>query len=108
MALATALSNSFNAWRLLKALERKLDLPLIPSLLSPFWRMGLAACLMGLWCWAVWMGWGAQMAPLGGLLLVIVSGMLMYGIVCRLLGVAELSMALRWLTPPFIRSSSSV
>lgn len=107
VALATALSNSFNAWRLLTTLERKLNLSFLPTLVDPLRRMGLAALLMGGWCWAVWMGWGARMAPLAGLLVVIVSGMLVYGGICRLLGVAELSTVLRWLTP-FPRHSSSV
>lgn len=108
LALATALSSSLNAWRLLTSLERRLGLPLAPSLISPVLRIGAAALIMGLVCWVVPLGWTTRMTPLAELLLVIVGGILVYGVGCRLLGVAEVSTVIRWLVRRFpIRRSSS-
>jgi len=107
LALATALSSSLNAWRLLRNLEQRLDMPLVPTLVNPLLRMGLAALIMGIGCWAAWVAVGVRMAPLAGLLLVIVGGILIYGLSCRLLGVAELSTVLQWLARPHQSPSSS-
>lgn len=98
LALATALSNSLNSWRLMRALERRLGAPLLSELLPPLSRMGSAALLMGLACWSAWRGLDGRAAPAVGLSLVIGIGMLVYGAACRLLRVEEASSILRWLT----------
>ena len=108
LALATALSSSLNAWRLLRNLEQRLDMPLVPTLVNPMLRMGLAALIMGIGCLAAWGAVGVRMAPLAGLPLVIVGGILIYCLSCRLLGVAELSTVLQWLARPHQSPSSSV
>jgi len=106
LALATACSSSFNAWRLLRTLERRLSAPLLPDLRTPLLRIGAAALVMGLVCRAAWQVLGHALAPLAALPLVIVGGIIVYGLSGTLLGVEELALARRWLTrlfrhPPF-------
>ncbi len=107
LALATALSSSLNAWRLLRTLERRLNVPLVPGLIGPILRMGAAALIMGVGCWWAWIGIGQRLAPLAGLPLVIVGGMIVYGVSCALARVPEMTAALRWLTRAFTTPPSS-
>jgi len=107
LALATALSSTLNAWRLLRALEVRLDRPLAASLRVPLLRMGLAAALMGVGCWALWGSVGVRLPALVALPCVIVVGALLYGMACTLLGVSELTSALRWLSRLLTAPASS-
>jgi len=100
LALATALASSLNAWRLLRTLERRLDEPLASALVMPLGRMGLAALIMGIGCWIAWEWIAEILMPLVGLPLVIVGGMIVYGLSCHVIRVEELSIALRWLARP--------
>ncbi len=97
LALATALSSSLNAWRLLRKLELRLQRPLVTPLVDPLIRMGGAALLMGLVCWASWTGLGTHMPSTAKLLLVIVGGIISYGAGCAAFRVAEMSATVQWL-----------
>lgn len=97
LALAAALATSLNAYRLLRALERRLGAPLLQSVGGGWWRMGAASGLMGLACGAAWSLGGFAARPVVGLLIVIPVGAIGYALACRLLKVQELSTALQWL-----------
>ena len=107
LALATALSSSINAWRLIKALEWRLDMPLLPNLVKPVGRMGVAAGLMGVAAWGMWALIGARLpaataAQAGlpaaaGLSVVILGSLGVYGASCWILRVGELRSLLKWL-----------
>jgi len=107
LALATALSSSLNAWRLLRKLEQRLAVPLGSSLVVSLVRMSLAALVMGIGCALAWTGVGKTLLPLVGLPLVIVGGIIVYGVSCYLFRVAELTTAFRWLVRPFMTQPSS-
>ena len=106
LALATACSSSFNAWRLLRALEQRLNASLVSELTAPLLRIGAAALVMGAACWMAWQGLALTLPPLAALPLVIVGGLLVYGLSCTLLGVDELAMVRRWLARLFTTPSS--
>ena len=109
LALAAALSNTQNAYRLTRRLEQRLGVPLLAPLAEPALRMLVAAGLMGLGCWAIW----RASAPLahGWLRLAgtITAGIGLYATACRLIGVQELGTVMRWMmrlqaTPPSVDS----
>jgi putative peptidoglycan lipid II flippase len=101
LALATALASSLNAWRLLRTLERRLGAPLAPSLMRSLGRLGVAALITAVGCWAAWEGCAQVMRPVAALPVVIVGTMIVYGVSCRVAGVEELPSALRWLARSF-------
>jgi putative peptidoglycan lipid II flippase len=97
LALATALASSLNAWRLLRRLEERLDMPLAPNLARPILRMSVAALIMGMGCWIAWSVSQPAVQALLALPVVIIGGILLYAGSCALLGVPEPSRLLRWL-----------
>jgi putative peptidoglycan lipid II flippase len=98
LALATALSSSFNAWRLLRRLEHRLQAPMIPLLIEPISRMGAAAAVMGAGCWLLWRLSSRLWPTLAALSLTIAGGIILYAVACWLFRVDELSRAFRWIT----------
>ncbi len=108
LACAASLASGVNLWRLMRQLERRLQMSVARPLLGPMARITAAAGLMGLGCWAVWRSWGQTVAPMAALPLVIVGGMVCYGVACRLLGVQELPTVLRWLTALIQRPRASL
>lgn len=108
LACAASLAGGVNVWRLLRALERRLREPLIRPLSAAALRMGAAAGLMALGCAVLWSAWAAALPPVAGLSSVILSGIVVYGGACRLLGVQELSTIARWLTALIQRPRFSV
>ncbi len=109
LALAAALSNSLNAFRLTRGMERRLGQPLLAPLAGMLGRVTGASLLMGAGCWGLWTAAGLSRHPWVGLAVVIAAGVLLYTAACRLLRVQELSTILRWLNtflfPP--RSASA-
>ncbi len=97
LALAAALSNTANAFRLLRRMERRLERPLMQPLAGPWLRMTVAALLMGAGCWLLWTLSGWERHPWIGLPLVIAAGAAVYAVVCRCLNVEELRVVWRWL-----------
>lgn len=97
LALAAAISNTWNAYRLTRCLERRLGVSLLQPVAEPLLRMTAASLLMGAGCWVVWRAAAAGMRPWLGLPVVIVAGMIFYVVACRVLRVQELSTVLRWL-----------
>lgn len=98
LALATSVSSSLNAWRLLRMLEVRLDRPLIPSLTKPLARISAAAAIMGGGCWLLWQQLAMRLSPLVAVPTVIAAGMVLYGVGCALWRVPELGSILRWLS----------
>ena len=98
LALAAALSNTMNTYRLARRMEDRLRAPLLQPLYDPLARMALASLLMGVGCWAVWAAAHFETRPVMGLLSVICIGLALYAACCRLLQVQELFTALRWLS----------
>lgn len=96
LALAAAASNSLNAYRLLRRMERRLDTPLLKPMAGPLLRIMAASLLMGAGCWALWRLVGAHVPAWIGLAGVIAAGLVIYGYGCRLFRVQELSTVSRW------------
>ena len=96
LALAAALSNTLNAVRLLRHLERRLGASLLQPVRAPLLRIGLASLIMGAACWMLWHAL-LDVSSRVRLLVVIVIGGAIYVGVCRLLRVQELSTVLRWM-----------
>lgn len=107
LALATAISSSVNAWRLLAALERRIGSTLRADLLGAMGRIVPAALVMGLACWALAALLIRPQHQAASLLVVIVGGIIVYGSSCALLRVPELATGLRWLTRMTQPSSSA-
>ena len=97
LAIAAAITNTINAYRLLRGLERRMDAPLIKPLIEPLLRMGYASAFMGIGCWLFWNLGNLALHPLLGLLAVIAGGIALYGISCKLLHVHEFSTVAKWL-----------
>ena len=105
LALAAALSNSYNVYRLIRCLERRLQGGLFRRLCRALQPMMIAALLMGAGCWGIDRLVAHALKPWLELCVVIGSGGLLYLFVCRLLRVPELSTVTRWLRRvPFIQS----
>ena len=105
LALAAAIANTLNAYRLIRRMERWLSAPILQPISLPFIRMTAAALLMGVGCWLAWTFSGFAAHPLVGLPIVILMGLLLYAAACVLVRVQELSTALRWLaTLPVLQS----
>jgi putative peptidoglycan lipid II flippase len=102
LALAAAITNSVNAYRLLARLEQRLAVPLARPLLDPLGRMVAASLVMGAACRILWTVGSFEARPLVGLPLTIAAGLGVYLTACWALRVHELSASLRWLAklPP--------
>ena len=97
LALATSITNLFNANRLLRHMERRLGTPLLARLAGPFVRILLASLMMGAGCWLVWTVADFAARPVLGLTITILVAFVLYGIACTVTQVHELSKVLRWL-----------
>ena len=97
LALAASITNSVNAMRLARGMERRLGTPLIAPSIGPLLRMAAASVVMGLGCWLLWRAGLARTPAWLGLPSVIAAGVALYLVSCRLLRVQELETALRWL-----------
>jgi len=108
LALAAAIANTYNAFRLVQRMERRLGTPVLRPLGQSFSRVFAASCVMGIGSWVSWQYVGSHLTPWVGLLLVVVCSVLLYTGACILCRVPELSSVLRWLNiarlfpPPFV------
>lgn len=98
LALAAAITNTLNAYRLTRRMERRLDASLLAPVAAAMLRMCAASAIMGLGCWAFWSLAGLHRWPWLGLAAVIAASITCYVGVCRILRVEELSTAARWLS----------
>ncbi len=97
LALASALSNTVNAYQLLRGMERRLNKPLLSPLLGSWVRMLAASLLMGVGCWALWTYGSLNHRPIVGIPVVILCSLAFYLVCCRMMGIPELATSLRWL-----------
>jgi putative peptidoglycan lipid II flippase len=103
LALAAAISNSVNAYRLVRRMEGRLGAPLLAPLAVSLRQMTIASLVMGAGCWIIWHLARFDTHPLLGLPVVVIAGLFLYVSACRLLRVQELTSALRWFSRlPFI------
>jgi putative peptidoglycan lipid II flippase len=108
LALAAAVANTLNAYRLLRLMEQRLSATLLSPVVGGFARMLAASVVMGAGCWFVWTTSGFAARPVIGLPIIILLGMVFYGLACALVRVPELSKALRWVGQlPLIQPSAS-
>ena len=98
LALAAALTNSANAYRLIRCLERRLSAPLMGPVLAPLGRILAASLVMAAGCHLVWTAGQFASRPLMGLPITILLGLAMYAGACAVLRVKELSKALQWVS----------
>jgi putative peptidoglycan lipid II flippase len=98
LALAASVSNSLNAYRLLRRLEARLGAPLLQPLCAPLLRIVAAAGLMGAGCWVFWRVAGARWPVGWGLSAAVCAGLALYALACRAVRVQELSVASRWVS----------
>ena len=98
LALAAAMTNSLNAYRLTRRLEQRLGGSLLASIAGPLLRMTAASLVMGAGCFVLWRFGLAHAKAWVSLPILIGSGVVLYGVACRLLRVQELSTAVRWLS----------
>ncbi len=104
LALATALSNSLNAYRLIRRMEKRLQAPLLRPVAGSLLRMVGASAGMGLGCRIVWHLFAPAMPAWLTLLVAVVTGFVLYAILCAILRVHELFRILQWLAKqPFIQ-----
>ncbi|MBI3010859.1 MAG: murein biosynthesis integral membrane protein MurJ [Candidatus Omnitrophica bacterium] len=104
LAMAAAISNSFNSYRLLRALECRLNMPLWACVLGPLTRMSLAALFMGASCSLAWNAALRDLPAWLGLCLAILGGVVTYVFWCWIFRVQELVTLKRWLGRiPFIQ-----
>ena len=97
LAIAAALSNSLNAYRLLQHMERRLAIPLIRPTAAALGRMTCCAVLMGIGCWVAWRNLAGHGATWVHLLIVVVGSMGFYGGMARLLRIEASSAMWRWI-----------
>ncbi len=97
LALAATITNSLNAYWLIRRMEQRLGAPILKPIGAPFARMGAASLLMGFGCWAVWQVGGFHARPWLGLPIAIGSAAVVYLFACRCFHVQELATATRWL-----------
>jgi len=96
LALAAAVTNSANAYRLTRCLERRLSAPLLALVLGPLGRILAASLVMAAGCRIVWAVGRFDGHPLIGLPITILLGLAIYAGACAALRVQELSKALQW------------
>jgi len=97
LALAAALSNTMNTYRLARRMETRLALPLLQPAAGSLLRMTAASLFMGFGCWVVWTMSGLIARPWLGLPLIVLIGLVLYMLACRILRIEELSTVFRWL-----------
>jgi putative peptidoglycan lipid II flippase len=108
LALAAAITNSVNAYRLTRCLERRLKAPLLSPVRGALGRMLAASVIMAAGCQAVWTAGQFDRHPLIGLPITIALGLLLYGGACAIFRVKELSTALQWASRlPLLQPSAS-
>src|SRR3989338_2370656 len=108
LALAAAVTNSLNAYRLTRCLERRLGAPLLSPVGGALGRMLAASAIMAAGCRLVWTVGRFDHHPLIGLPITIVLGLLLYGGACAMFRVKELSTALQWVSRlPQLQHSAS-
>lgn len=98
LALAAAITNSANAYRLLRSLERRLSAPLLEPVLAPLGRILAASLVMAAGCWIIWSVGRFDEHPFIGLPVTILLGLAIYAGACAVFGVRELSKALQWVS----------
>lgn len=104
LALASSLANIFNAYRLTRALERRLQRPLLDGVVRIWLRMSVAALAMGAVCGVGWHAGGLAAWPAwAGLPAAIGLGLLSYAAACRLCAVQELDTVTRWISQALAR-----
>lgn len=96
LALAAALTNTLNAFRLIQHLERRLALPILRPARGVLLRMLAAALLMGVACWALWEGALARLQAWLGLSLTVGAGLVVYLAACLILRVPEGTRLFQW------------
>lgn len=107
LALAAAVSNSVNAYRLTTRLERRLGRPLMRPAARALPKLCAASGVMGVVCAALWHG-GLRALPVwAGLPLVLLAGLASYAAACAALRVEEWHRVLQWITPPAWRRRSA-
>jgi putative peptidoglycan lipid II flippase len=97
LALAASVSNLINAYQLLSSMQKRLGRTLIAPLVRPLVKITIASVVMGAVCFGAWAIISPLLGTIASLILSIVGGILLYGVSCALLGVTELSSALRWI-----------
>ena len=109
LALAAALTNTLNAFRLIQRLERRLERPILQPARAALLRMLAASLVMGLACWALWRGVLVRMNPWVGLSLDVAAGVVVYLAASLGFGVQESTTVLRWsnLLPAITQPSAS-
>lgn len=98
LALAAAITNSANAYRLIRCLERRLAAPLLSPILGPLGRMLAASLVMAAGCQLIWTAGQFTVHPLIGLPVTILLGLPLYAGACAAFRVRELTTALQWLS----------
>lgn len=96
LALSAALANSLNAWRLVRAMERRLGERLWQPLLDPLLRMSAASGVMGLGAWWLWAVMPVALPVWVRLVGTIGAGVGIYVAACALLRVREISLVVKW------------
>jgi len=96
LALAAAAANILNAARLLRQMERRLHAPLLKPLSAPLGRMLIASGVMGGGCWLLWRGVAPLLPSLWALAVVILAGLGLYSVACRVIRVPEFSTVVQW------------
>ncbi len=97
LALAAAISNTFNAYRLIQHMEKRLEAPIFLPLIRASSRILIASLAMGASCWLSWLFVGSRLHPWLGLSAVVLLGAAAYLVICRFLRIPELASLLRWL-----------
>lgn len=97
LALAAAVTNSFNAYRLARRMETRLGAPVVRPVFAAMAPMAAASAAMAAACWAVAHGAGLGAHRLAGLLLAVVAGIVVYGAAAAALRVPECATLLAWL-----------
>ena len=100
LALAASITNTVNGYRLLHAMEARLDRPILQPIGASLTRMVGASSLMGAGCWIIWHQASAILAPWLSLLVVIPCGGILYLAACKITGVQELASVFRWIKRP--------
>lgn len=103
LALAAAISNTYNAWRLMHGMQQRLGFSLFSPLTRTLWRTVAAVCGMALGCRLIWQAWACHVASSAGLAVTIGGGVLLYAIFCASLRVPEFFSLLRWIKSPLLR-----
>lgn len=107
LALASSLANIVNAYRLTRALEARLQQPLLEGIWRAWLRMSAAALVMGVACAVAWPAGLAVWPAWAGLPAIIGLGVVSYAGACRLFAIKELATVTQWITRAFARRFSN-